>query len=112
MAYRLSRELDYDDWQLNSHIFRYLNSFGMHSIDRFATMRIAQPSCANAGWCDLKCEAVDCIPLNDNHWLEKLNYCNSSWTAMEPLVDKLCQSGAAARGGTRTFIAPHSPARL
>ena len=102
-ADKLSRELDYSDWQLNPRIFRHLNrEWGPYSIDRFATMENAMLPRYNARWRDPRCEAVDSLRLSDQHWRVNANWCNPPWELLQELVLKLQRSGASA-----TVVAPN-----
>jgi hypothetical protein len=68
-ADRLSLETDKDDWQLNPHIFTYMDSLWRpHSIDKFATHGYSQLPRYNSRWRDPTSEAVDCLHLPDNMW--------------------------------------------
>jgi hypothetical protein len=93
----LSRELDREDWQVNPHIFGYLQAeWGPHSIDRFASMENAHLPRFNAKWRDPKCEEVDCLPLPDASRQREATYGTPPWDALPSLCAKLHQSGEVA----------------
>jgi hypothetical protein len=68
LADRLSRETDRDDGQLDPRIFTYMELWGPHSIDKFATQGNSQLPRYNARWRDPTSEAVDCLHLPDILW--------------------------------------------
>jgi hypothetical protein len=104
-ADKLSRELDYEDWQLNPRVFSHLQRrWGPHTIDRFASMLNAQLPRFNARWRDPLCEDVDSLRLSDDAWRRENNYCNPPWSALPALAAKLAQARASA-----TVIAPFWP---
>ena len=69
----LSRIIDYDDWRLNSNVFKILDSmFGPHTIDRFADSNNTQLARFNSRYWSPGSEAVDAFTINwagENNWL-------------------------------------------
>jgi hypothetical protein len=101
----LSREVDTEDWQLNSRMFAHLQSlWGPHTIDRFASMQNTYLPHFNAHWRDPQCEDFDCLRLPDAAWRRENNYCNPPWTALPTLAPMLGQEQALA-----TVVAPYKP---
>ena len=69
----LSRIVDFDDWFVSPHIFRFLElKWGPHSIDRFADEHNhLLPRFASRFW-NPRCEAMDTFTRSwsfDNNWL-------------------------------------------
>eukprot|EP00873_Tetraselmis_striata_P012616 jgi/Tetstr1/432880/TSEL_022229.t1 len=65
-AYRLNREIDYDDMAFSLRHFNHLdNIWGRHNIDRFATMENARLQRYNSRWRDSCNEATDSMRLSD-----------------------------------------------
>eukprot|EP00873_Tetraselmis_striata_P029384 jgi/Tetstr1/449648/TSEL_036716.t1 len=94
-ADRLSREVDFDDWQFNPRRFASLTAkWGACTIDRFATSENALLPRYNARWRDPRCEAVDALRLSDAAWRCERNWCNPPWNLIGDLVFKLEFSGA------------------
>jgi hypothetical protein len=76
-AYKLSRHLDSDDWQLDPSVFQEMNThFGPHTIDRFPSVLNTLLPRYNANWLDPSCEAVDSLHLADTYWREEGKRCN------------------------------------
>ena len=70
----LSRDKDTEDWRLNPLIFQHLDqTFGPHTIDRFASMTSAQLPRYNSRWRDPYTEGVDSLHLE---WSGENNYAN------------------------------------
>lgn len=73
VADTLSRQVDYDDWAISSHLFQQLDQFwGPHSVDRFSSDLTAQTKRFNSRYACPNTEGVDCFLINwhnENNWL-------------------------------------------
>ena len=69
----LSRIVDFDDWSVSSHIFRFLDlKWGPHSIDRFADKHNHLLPRFDSRFWNPYCEAMDTFTRSwdfDNNWV-------------------------------------------
>ncbi|KAK3234392.1 hypothetical protein CYMTET_55334 [Cymbomonas tetramitiformis] len=80
-ADRLSRCEDIDDWRLNRQWFEWAdNSWGPHTVDRFASEISAQLPRYFAGWHDPLCEGVDSMTYD---WRGENNWVNPPWGLLD-----------------------------
>ena len=98
----LSRIIDYDDWQINPLIFAELdNTWGPHSVDRFASFQNCQVPRFNSRCWNPGSEAVDAFTVN---WSAENNW----WCPPIALIPRVIRHAQACKA-KGTLVAPLWP---
>ena len=101
----LSRLSPQYEWQLNPHLWMYLDTlWGPHSVDRFASLITTQLPRYNSRYQDPYSEAVDA--LAQDNWQQENNYVNCPFRLLPRVLDVIVQQQALA-----TVIAPWWPSQ-
>jgi hypothetical protein len=99
-ADRLSRMTDSEDWMLNPKYFDIAtDTWGLPSVDRFATANNHQVPRFNSRYRSPGMEAMDCWSQD---WSLEHNWLNPPWTCIGRCLDKLRR-----QGGTATMVVPY-----
>ena len=101
LADYFSRIVDYDDWQVNSELFCYLeNAWGPYSVDRFADNYNTQLDRFNSRFACPGTEAVDAFTVHwgcgENNW----------WCPPPALVVRVVRHAEACKANG-TLVVPH-----
>ena len=93
------------EWQLNPHVFEYLDSlWGPHTIDRFSSMVTTLLPCYNSRYRDPNTSGVDALAQTD--WDQHLNFVNAPFRLIGRVIQIIQHYCAEA-----TIIAPWWPAQ-
>ena len=104
-ADELSRLQPQHEWALHPAVFRKLdNMWGIHTIDRFASLENHLVQRYNSRFWDPHTSGVDALAQGD--WQEHNNFINCPFNLINAVLDKLIQTRAEA-----TIIAPLWPGR-
>eukprot|EP01113_Clastostelium_recurvatum_P021796 TRINITY_DN2587_c0_g2_i1.p2 TRINITY_DN2587_c0_g2~~TRINITY_DN2587_c0_g2_i1.p2 ORF type:complete len:510 (-),score=73.18 TRINITY_DN2587_c0_g2_i1:1021-2550(-) len=101
---RLSRQVDWGDWQLSPNAFERLDSkWGPHHVDRFASRTSTHLPRYNSRWWEAEAEAVDAIQQD---WSRDNNLLVPPWPFIHRCLRKVRDDHAQA-----TIILPVWPAQ-
>ena len=101
-----SRTPDKHDWMLHPQLFQFIDqTFGPHTIDRFASLKSAQLPKFNSRYAEPLSCGIDALAQQD--WATENNFVNAPFCLLDRVLNTIIHQRAVA-----TVIAPYWPGQV